>query len=236
MIRVLLCALVLTASSGCGAVEERPAAPPAAAPIAHVGAETITHGDVESLLAEAERSYEARRLAERALVGRERFERELDEAGVSLARMRATVEASLRRNETFRRVVADVPRHSGDVAVARRERMEESEGATKARLAAITRYEPGYDPKQLRRPVPPERPPQPQRSNCALVDGFYSYDELVRRGCAGEFPVPCIDGPRARQTWSRCRSRTTSRGRGGPARPRRSRHGTSGSRLPRAGG
>jgi hypothetical protein len=66
-----------------------------------------------------------------------------------------------------------------------------------ARLASITSYEAGWDPGELRRNVAFPAPPEPQKSwsECGLPEGEYTYEDLVRQGCAGDFPVPGVDGP-----------------------------------------
>jgi hypothetical protein len=58
-------------------------------------------------------------------------------------------------------------------------------------------YRPGWDPHELRREAPFPVPPQPQRrwEQCGLPEGEYTYEQLVDLGCAGDFPVPGIDGP-----------------------------------------
>ncbi len=65
-----------------------------------------------------------------------------------------------------------------------------------ARLASLTTYAPGWDPKQLRSEVAFPVPPK-QRSfeKCDLPDGEYTYEELLEKGCAGDFPLPGVDGP-----------------------------------------
>jgi hypothetical protein len=80
---------------------------------------------------------------------------------------------------------------------ARKEAMDSWTAENDARLASSTSYAAGWDPSELRRDVVFPLPPEPQKgwSQCGLPDGEYTYEELVDVGCAGDFPVPGVDGP-----------------------------------------
>jgi PPIC-type PPIASE domain/SurA N-terminal domain len=65
------------------------------------------------------------------------------------------------------------------------------------KLAAVTSYRAGWDPTVLRRKAPFPAPTEPQRpwSQCGLPEGEYTYEQLSKLGCAGDFLIPGVDGP-----------------------------------------
>jgi foldase protein PrsA len=85
-----------------------------------------------------------------------------------------------------------------ELAAQERKRvMDEWTKENDAKMAALTSYRPGWDPVELRReasfPVPSE--PQRRWAECDLPEGEYTYEQLVELGCAGDFPIPGVDGP-----------------------------------------
>jgi foldase protein PrsA len=75
--------------------------------------------------------------------------------------------------------------------------MDEWTKENEAKLAALTSYRPGWHPGELRREAPFPVPRESQRrwAECGLPEGEYTYEQLVELGCAGDFPIPGVDGP-----------------------------------------
>ena len=134
----------------------------------------VTAAEVDAFIAELE--------------PRAEVERTLREQGMTWQRLRADTRRHLLENETYVAVTRALP-HERRIATMHA-------WVSEAERRILIRYEPGWRPSDLRRPVPPVVPDKPQRplEECGLR-GTFTYQELVARGCAGDFSIPGRDGP-----------------------------------------
>ena len=129
---------------------------------------------------------------------------ELTKVGRTEAEVRAEARSELLEYATYMKVVAGI--EARDVGT----QLEKRHAAWRHWLERTTRefadrtvYTHGYDPVQLPKNVWPPGPALPQRpmEACNLGPGAYTYEQLVARRCAADFPgvlrgpgdVPCPD-------------------------------------------
>ncbi len=78
---------------------------------------------------------------------------------------------------------------------ARKQAMDAWTKSSSTTAESLTTYEAGWSPDELRQEASFPLPPEPQRQECDLPDGEYTYERLVELGCGRIFPIPGLDGP-----------------------------------------